>query len=200
MTFGGGITIGTGIRIEPSAGVTTAGLVLHLDAGNTASYPGSGPTWTDLVASRIFTLTNGPTYNSSNGGHINFVAASSHYAECSSALTSLTTWTCEAWVSYVSTSGGANPAIVTDIQGGSKVNYVLGVPDGDRFAGATNGKVTGNTLIQGDAVNRGATGTGRGRRHRAIGHRRGTKQRGLQITAGAMRRSNRTHGEEGTGN
>ena len=78
--------------------------------------------------------------------------------------------------------------------------HVLGVPDGDRFAGATNGKVTGNTLIQGDAVNRGAAGTGRGGRHRAIGHRRGTKQRGLQITAGAMRRSNRTHGEEGTGN
>ena len=76
--------------------------------------------------------------------------------------------------------------------------HVLGVPDGDRFAGATNGKVTGNTLIQGDAVNRGAAGTGRGGRHRAIGHRRGTKQRGLQITAGAMRRSNRTHGEEGT--
>ena len=129
LEIGGGITIGAGISILPSPSVTTAGLVLHLDAGNTASYPGSGPTWTDLVASRIFTLTNGPTYNSSNGGHINFVAASSHYAECTSSLPSLTTWSCEAWVSYTSTNG-TNPAIVTDIQGSSKVNYVLGVPDG----------------------------------------------------------------------
>lgn len=129
LEIGGGITIGTGISILPSASIATAGLVLHLDAGNTSSYPGTGPTWTDLVASRVFTLTNGPTYNSSNGGHINFVASSSHYAECSSALTSLTTWTCEAWVSYTGTNG-VNPAIVTDIQGSNKVNYIIGVPDG----------------------------------------------------------------------
>jgi len=130
LEIGGGITIGAGIRIQPSGGVATAGLVLHLDAGNTASYPGTGTVWTDLVASRIFNLNNGPTYNSGNGGHIDFVAASSHYAECASSLPSLTTWTCEAWVSYTAVSGGANPAIVTDILGGSKVNYVLGVPDG----------------------------------------------------------------------
>ena len=42
----------------------------------------------------------------------------------------MTSWTCEAWFSYVSVSG-SNPVIVTDIQGGNnKVNYVLGVPDG----------------------------------------------------------------------
>jgi hypothetical protein len=129
LEIGGGITIGAGIRIQPSFGIITAGLVLHLDAGDPASYPGTGTTWTDLVASRIFTLNNGPTYNSGNGGHINFVAASSHYASCTSSLPSLTNWTCEAWVSYTAVSG-ANPAIVTDIQGSSKVNYVLGVPDG----------------------------------------------------------------------
>lgn len=129
LIVGSGITIGTGIRIEPSSAVTTEGLVLHLDAGNPASYSGTGTTWTDLVASRIFTLTNGPTYNSSKGGYINFTAASSHYAQCNTSLTSMTSWTCEAWVSYVSTTG-ANPSIVTDVQGSSKVNYILGVPDG----------------------------------------------------------------------
>jgi hypothetical protein len=129
LTIGGGITIGAGVGILPGFNTATAGLLLHLDAGNPASYPGTGTSWTDLVASRIFTLTNGPTYNSANGGHINFVAASSHYAECASSLTSLTNWTCEAWVSYVSTNG-VNPAIVTDIQGGNKVNYIIGVPDG----------------------------------------------------------------------
>ena len=63
--------------IDPPASVTpsivTSGLVLNLDAGNTASYPGTGTAWTDLsgVTSNS-TLTNGPTYNSANGGSIVF--------------------------------------------------------------------------------------------------------------------------------
>jgi len=49
------------------------GLVLCLDAGNTKSYPGSGTTWTDLSGNgNNGTLTNGPTYSSSNGGYISF--------------------------------------------------------------------------------------------------------------------------------
>ena len=129
MVIGGGITIGTGISLTPVQGITTDNLMLHLDAGNTSSYPGTGTTWTDLISARTFTLTNGPTYNSGNGGYINFVAASSHYAECTSALPAMTTWTVEAWVSYVSTTS-TNPAIVTDTQGNNKVNYIIGVPDG----------------------------------------------------------------------
>ena len=49
------------------------GLVLNLDAGNLASYPGSGTSWTDLSGnSNTGTLTNGPTYSSANGGSIVF--------------------------------------------------------------------------------------------------------------------------------
>jgi len=49
------------------------GLVLYLDAGNPLSYPGTGTTWTDLSGNgNNGTLTNGPTYNSSNGGSIVF--------------------------------------------------------------------------------------------------------------------------------
>lgn len=49
------------------------GLVLHLDAANSRSYPGSGTTWTDLSGSgNNGTLTNGPTYNSARGGSIIF--------------------------------------------------------------------------------------------------------------------------------
>ena len=47
------------------------GLVLNLDAGNTASYPGSGTTWTDLSGlGNNGTLVNGPTYSSDGGGSI----------------------------------------------------------------------------------------------------------------------------------
>ena len=53
--------------------IVTTGLVLNLDAGNTASYPGTGTTWTDLSGlSNNGTLTNGPTYNSANGGSLVF--------------------------------------------------------------------------------------------------------------------------------
>jgi hypothetical protein len=51
------------------------GLVLYVDAGITLSYPGSGTTWTDingLGSKNNGTLTNGPTYNSANGGSIVF--------------------------------------------------------------------------------------------------------------------------------
>jgi hypothetical protein len=54
-------------------GIVRDGLVLDLDAGNTASYSGSGTTWTDLSASgNNGTLTNGPIYSSANGGSIVF--------------------------------------------------------------------------------------------------------------------------------
>ena len=56
-----------------STGIVTSGLVLHLDAGNAVSYPGSGITWTDLSSNgNTGTLTNGPTYSSANGGSIVF--------------------------------------------------------------------------------------------------------------------------------
>ena len=53
--------------------IVTDGLVLYLDAANTKSYPGTGTTWTDLSGyNSNGTLTNGPTFNPSNGGSIVF--------------------------------------------------------------------------------------------------------------------------------
>ena len=49
------------------------GLVLHLDAANPKSYPGSGTTWYDLSGNGNHgTLVNGPTYSSNNKGSIVF--------------------------------------------------------------------------------------------------------------------------------
>jgi hypothetical protein len=63
---------GRGVRTI-SPGIVTDGLVLWLDAGITPSYPGSGNTWSDLSGNNYNgTLTNGPTYSSSNGGSIFF--------------------------------------------------------------------------------------------------------------------------------
>ena len=74
--FGGGVAS----LIMKSAGggeIITDNLVLHLDAGNTSSYSGSGTTWNDLSngmsgTPNNATLTNGPTFDSGNGGSIVF--------------------------------------------------------------------------------------------------------------------------------
>jgi hypothetical protein len=59
--------------LAAAAGIVTTGLVLHLDAGDATSYPGSGTTWTDLSGNgNTGTLNNGVGYNSANGGYLTF--------------------------------------------------------------------------------------------------------------------------------
>jgi hypothetical protein len=54
-------------------GIVTNGLVLNVDAGFTPSYPSNGNTWYDISSSgNNGTLTNGPTFDSNNGGSILF--------------------------------------------------------------------------------------------------------------------------------
>jgi hypothetical protein len=49
------------------------GLVLNLDAGNSASYPGSGTTWTDLSGNgNNGTLVNGVGFDGGNFGSLSF--------------------------------------------------------------------------------------------------------------------------------
>lgn len=68
-----------GFSQPAQAAISTNGLVLHLDAGNSGSYPGSGTTWTDISGSGINgTLTNGPTYSANNGGFIGFDAVNDY--------------------------------------------------------------------------------------------------------------------------
>jgi hypothetical protein len=48
------------------------GLVLCLDAGNRASYPGSGTAWNELSNNMSAELVNSPTFNSQNNGFFQF--------------------------------------------------------------------------------------------------------------------------------
>lgn len=63
-----------------NAPIVTDGLVFYVDAGNDNSYPGSGTTWSDLVGGNDGTLTNGPTYDSGNGGGIVFDGTNDYIA------------------------------------------------------------------------------------------------------------------------
>jgi len=133
--------------IEASTALTNNGYwnsypvpVLSLDAGNPSSYPGSGTVWTDLIGGKTFNLINGPGYESANGGRIKFNSGLGQYAECSTSLTDLNTWTVGVWHNYDSNTGG-NPCILTEIYPGStgQINYSLGDNNGGFSAGFFNG-------------------------------------------------------------
>jgi len=62
-----------------NAPIVTDGLVFYVDAGNSKSYPGSGSTWSDLINGGDYSLTNGPTFSSSNGGGISFDGTNDYF-------------------------------------------------------------------------------------------------------------------------
>ena len=60
------------------APIVDTSLQLWLDAGQPASYPGTGTTWTDLTGNgNNGTLVNSPTYSTGNGGYFSFGSAGS---------------------------------------------------------------------------------------------------------------------------
>ncbi len=109
--------------------------VLSLDAGN---YSGTGP-WIDTVGGKSFTLTNSPTWSSSNGGYFNFISSSSQYAICNTSLPSMSTWTVGVWHYYTGTETGGAPCIVTETFIGGGINYSLGNNNGGFSSGFFDG-------------------------------------------------------------
>lgn len=130
IQIGPGIDIGGGIYIGADPPPPSSP-VLSLDAGNPASYPGSGATWTDTVGSMAFTLVNGPTYSSANGGYIQFNPSSGQYGFSTTNLGTLANWSIEAWHYYDGTNTSAGPNIFTEYQyGGGSINLGLGCGGG----------------------------------------------------------------------
>jgi hypothetical protein len=82
-----------------SPSIVTSGLILCLDAGNTRSYPRSGTAWTDLSGNaNNGTLTNGPTYNASNGGSIVFDGVDDYVSLPAGLLSGTSDFTINQWV------------------------------------------------------------------------------------------------------
>ena len=84
--------------------IVTNGLVLYLDAANKLSYPGTGTSWFDITGNgNTGTLTNGPTFNSSNAGSIVF-DGTNDYVQCLGSLT-VTAATFVSWIRRNGTQG-----------------------------------------------------------------------------------------------
>jgi hypothetical protein len=86
--------------------LVTAGLVLNLDAGNSSSYIGSGNNWNDLSGNNnTGTLTNGPIFNSANGGSIVFDGIDDVISFGNILNMGLNSWTMSCWVKFDGGSG-----------------------------------------------------------------------------------------------
>jgi hypothetical protein len=84
--------------LDSNQKIVSNGLVLNLDAAQLRSYPGSGTTWTDLSGNaNNGTLTNGPTFNSGNGGSISFDGTNDSITSFSTQISGNGSKTVECW-------------------------------------------------------------------------------------------------------
>jgi hypothetical protein len=107
--------------------IVTSGLVLNLDAANPRSYlpPYNGTTWFNLASSSTNgTLTNGPTYNTSNGGSIVFDGVDDYVSCGNNATVQINQGTISTWV-RTSSPGSGFRGIIT-----KQNNYGLFTNDG----------------------------------------------------------------------
>ena len=108
--------------------VVQSGLVRSFDAGISASYPGSGTTWTDLTGSgSTMTLTNGPTYSSANGGSILFDGSDDWARTTSNGLgTGNIAHSLEMWVNFTTITPGSRwwLAVIGTYESGGQLHWI----------------------------------------------------------------------------
>lgn len=132
------------VKVSPNLSFASS-LMVHLDAGVNASYPGSGSTWYDLSGNnRNATLFNTPTYNSGFGGYFNFLDSSLEYATIPN-IGNISTWTVEAWFRLTTALTSKVSSIVTNqFDLVSKLNFSIGANNQPTNANLTSGFFDGN--------------------------------------------------------
>ena len=141
----------------------TDGLVFAVDAANKKSYPGSGTTWTDLAGSNNGTLTNGPTFDSGDGGSIVFDGANDYAA---TQLTCGTTFTWSVWFNADAVSSGyqniisiQNPNYILMLLDDNTTSMGFWTPDGLSGGSLNMNSITTNTWFNAVFVREGNSTT-----------------------------------------
>lgn len=92
--------------ISAGKSIVTNGLILNIDAGNSASYNGSGTTWYDLSSTgNNGTLTNGVAYSTSNGGIMTFDGVDDYVGMGGNSVYNLTDITISMYAKFDTTAG-----------------------------------------------------------------------------------------------
>ena len=129
-------------------GVVAVGLVMYLDAGNPASYPGSGTTWTDLSGQgNNATLINGPTFDSGNGGSIVFDGNNDYASATTNGFPfGSNVGTISGWAKATSVAGGPPSWIFSYGTPAQSQSRFIGRLGSTFYAGGYNDDITYNTV------------------------------------------------------
>ncbi|NDA64369.1 MAG: hypothetical protein EBX50_20425, partial [Chitinophagia bacterium] len=105
FTVSPGISFGSGINFRSIISPVTSNLLFNLDAGNKASYSGTGSTWTDLTGTSNGTLVNTPTFTNAGVSSYFTFNGSNQYVNMGS-LNLQRTWTLELWAWVTADNSG----------------------------------------------------------------------------------------------
>jgi len=104
--------------------IVTDGLVLHLDAANRRSYPGSGTTWNDLSTSNVVgTWSATPTFSTYNAGIFQVVSSGVRLTFTSVPLTDITNFTIFVWGNFQTYVGTTRPRFISVTQSGINLQF-----------------------------------------------------------------------------
>lgn len=106
--------------LDSGVEIVTSGLKFWVDAAQLRSYSGSGTTWTDLSGNNNDVTLTGTTFNTSNGGVIDFNGTSTDYGTVGN-LSGLNSSyiTLESWIKCDNPTGGTNLWILARGNGGT---------------------------------------------------------------------------------
>lgn len=153
------------------ASVVRSGLVVHLDAANKKSYPGTGTSWNDLSNNgNNATLVNGVTYNIANKGNMVF-NGTSNYASVPTApsLSTLTSFTFSMILKFNSILGfqaflhnkngvwNGSTGFYYEWRPATKSFMLIGSGGSNTIDSATISNITASTIQQIDVVVSGTT-------------------------------------------
>jgi hypothetical protein len=130
----------------PTPDIVRNTLTLNYDAGNKNSYLGTGTSWSSAVGNiNTFTLTNGPTFSTNNGGTIVFDGTNDYTTRAAQADFEFGTgdFTIECWVRIAANSS-------TNNDGDRFATLVSAFPtSGAGLASSYNLSIRGNTTTTG---------------------------------------------------
>ena len=127
-----------------------ASLKLFIDAGNPASYPGSGTTVTDLIGNQNGTLVNGVGYSSDDGGTFTFDGVNDYIDfGINTTIQPTTSRTVSMWA-LINTA--TNGVFYSDYTTSTGLNGVLVNSDGNNgrmyFCGTTGNQFLSNVITK----------------------------------------------------
>ncbi len=140
--------------MSSSAGpdIITNGLILHLDAADRKSYPGSGTVWTDRSGNgNNGILTSGPTYSAANGGCIVFDGSDDYVSFTTSNLIASTV---SLWVYIKTAQNGAIICSGQDVYSSSQWEWSIFIYEGSIYFRGNAGNFGNINYLASNYLNR----------------------------------------------